>query len=327
VHEQHPVRGSFLDPRTSGYHYGVDISVRDDLPERGAPPRRTHRVYAIEGGRVWRVIKPRRPDGEGIVRIGHFGYGHVDPVVALGEFVRPGQMIGWTIEGEWHLHLSEWYLPGGDVSERIPVNPLCRNGKLAPYVDTADPVIEQIGFFSPATEAWRVVSSRAVLPPDGKRLDQNRLSGVVDVRARIEDQQSFVGWLAYYPELITNHHPERVELELRRRPDDRTVFTRTVFSSEVALDAHSPRAVDFSTHYAPGTGQNLRAQDCLAVSGRSCRGALWFRLFGDESTAYWDTSGTPDGRYVLTVRAWDIAGNTATRSVEISVVNTWRPAP
>ena len=41
-HQQHPVRGTFLDPRpdpTFGaiYHTGVDVAVRDDRPEQGAP--------------------------------------------------------------------------------------------------------------------------------------------------------------------------------------------------------------------------------------------------------------------------------------------------
>jgi hypothetical protein len=53
---QHPIRGSFLDPRPDRrrgaiYHEGVDVAVRDDRPEQGAPPGRTHRVYAVEGGR------------------------------------------------------------------------------------------------------------------------------------------------------------------------------------------------------------------------------------------------------------------------------------
>ena len=57
---QHPIRGSFLDPRPDPelgaiYHDGVDIAVRDDRPEAGHPPGRTHRVFAIEGGQV-RVV-------------------------------------------------------------------------------------------------------------------------------------------------------------------------------------------------------------------------------------------------------------------------------
>jgi hypothetical protein len=35
--------------------------VRDDRRERGAPPRRTHRVYAVEGGTVYNVVDGRSP--------------------------------------------------------------------------------------------------------------------------------------------------------------------------------------------------------------------------------------------------------------------------
>ena len=53
---QHPASGS-LDPRPRSRASGitpvrVDIAVRDDRPEPGAPAGRTHRVYAIEGGVV-----------------------------------------------------------------------------------------------------------------------------------------------------------------------------------------------------------------------------------------------------------------------------------
>ena len=62
-HQQHPVRGTFLDPRPDPklgaiYHTGVDVAVRDDRPEAGAPAGRTHRVFAIEGGVVDEATKP-----------------------------------------------------------------------------------------------------------------------------------------------------------------------------------------------------------------------------------------------------------------------------
>jgi hypothetical protein len=133
-HQQHPIRGSFLDPRPDPergavYHDGVDIAVRDDRPERGAPPGRTHRVYAVEGGPVF-VTTPRGV--RGFARIGHFGYGHIDSLVVTGETVTPGQHIGWTCEGDWHVHLSEFVFTadGG----RLAVNPLRPEGKLRPYV-------------------------------------------------------------------------------------------------------------------------------------------------------------------------------------------------
>ena len=122
--QQHPIRGSFLDPRPdlergAVYHDGVDIAVRDDRPERGAPSGRTHRVYAVEGGPVF-LATPRGV--RGFAHIGHFGYGHIDALVATGESVTPGQHIGWTFEGDWHVHLSEFVFASD--GSRLPVNPL-----------------------------------------------------------------------------------------------------------------------------------------------------------------------------------------------------------
>ena len=127
------------DPKRGAiYHDGVDIAVRDDQPERGAPRGRTHRVYAIEGGPVFLATPP---GVRGFVHVGHFGYGHVDALVQPGETVAPGQHIGWTCAGDWHVHLSEFLFAG---ETRFVVNPLRREGKLHPYVDRAPPSIREI---------------------------------------------------------------------------------------------------------------------------------------------------------------------------------------
>ena len=306
---QHPVRGSWLDPRRKElYHPGIDISVRDDRPERGAPPGRTHRVYALEGGPVWRIVKPRRPTEEGIVRIGHFTYGHVEPVVELGQEVQPGQLIAWTTKGEWHLHLSEWRFPGkknppprngGLDSRQIQVNPLDPEGKIAPYRDTAPPVIREFRFHqavdsaspSRAATVWRTRHGSAVFPPGGTRLDPSRLSGLVDARAWIEDLQSFRSWFRDVPLLETDHHPARVHLHVDRAADGKRVVDRDVFKSDVWPGPEAPLRdqIPISHHYAPGTRQNLRAHTAIRLD-RQGRGELWFRLFARRRTA---TTGTP----------------------------------
>ena len=163
------IRGSGL-----GYHHGIDISVRDDRPVAGAPPGRTHRVYALEGGPVRQALSGLGPWEEGIVRIGHFGYGHIEPIVQEGQVVAPGEMIGWTTRREWHLHLSEWHFPGGRWERRVPVNPLSRNGKLAPYADTKPPVIHDIRFMTPSDPGWRVGNGRAIYRLGGSPLDPER---------------------------------------------------------------------------------------------------------------------------------------------------------
>ena len=131
-HQQHPVRGTFLDPRPDPklgaiYHTGVDVAVRDDRPEAGAPAGRTHRVFAIEGGVVDEATKP---GVRGNVRIGHFGYGHVDARVKKGDRVKAGEFIGWTTKGSWHVHLTEFFFPGD--GRRLLLNPLRPAGSSSP---------------------------------------------------------------------------------------------------------------------------------------------------------------------------------------------------
>src|SRR5919109_5223437 len=312
---QHPIRGSFLDPRPDPelgaiYHDGVDIAVRDDRPDRGAPPGRTHRVYAIEGGPVF-LATPRGV--RGFARVGHFGYGHIDAYVAPGETVTPGQHIGWTCQGDWHVHLSEFVFTtdGG----RVVVNPLRRGGKLRPFVDRAPPEIREIRFFTPATPRWgrRPKTSVARLPPAGKRLSRNALRGLVDVRVRVSDPQTFIGWFEETPWLAAPHHPFRLAVTVVSVATGRAVRRREVFRAEQLLGLPAGR------HFAPGTEQNLPANGCMNVHRTvRCDGMYWFRLF---PLRYWDTTRLPDGRYRLRVRAWDIAGNSASAEVTVRIAN------
>lgn len=315
LHRQHPIRGSFLDPRPDPrrgaiYHDGVDIAVRDDIPGRGAPRGRTHRVHAIEGGRV-HAATPRGV--RGLVDAGHFRYEHVDAVVSAGQTVEPGQLIGWTTHGSWHVHLGEFvFLPDGG---RVVVNPLRRGGKLHPYVDREPPDIAEIRYYRPATPRWarRPGTTVALLPQAGARLDKRRLSGRVDVRVRVSDPQSFIGWFTDVPWLAAPHHPFRLAVTVVQVATGRVVLDRDVFRAERYLEQPAGR------HFAPGTQQNLPANQCVAQHRRMrCDGVYWFRLF---PAPYWDTPRLPNGRYRLRVRAWDTAGNVARAEPEVRIAN------
>ena len=323
VHRQHSIRGSFLDPRAgtlrrggeAAYHFGIDITVRDDRPEPGAPPGRTHRVYAVEGGIA---ILPRRgasgPCEDRKVSIGHFGYWHVDTsgVVANGEQIRPGQMIGWTCKGLWHVHLAEWMELYG---RRVYVNPVHQGMKLGPYVDRTPPRIRAIDFSRPAMPRW-TAGERVTFPQAGVPLPRTSLSGRVDVRAWIDDPSLRPGRLA------VPAPPERVALEVVRESDGRTVFARTVFRSDVFLGSSlGTQAVPIGYHYAPGTQETLPAARCLRTRRPGCGGTYWFRLFARPTAAYWDTRRVANGSYRLRVRAWDAAGNEAARTTRITIRN------
>ena len=313
-HDQpHPIRGSFLDPRPDPelgavYHDGVDVAVRDDRPEAGAPRGRTHRVYAIEGGRVLSAT----PRGvRGLVDVGHFRYEHVDALVTKGDLVQPGQPIGWTCFDTWHVHVGEFlFLPDG----RRIVNPLRPGGKIHPYVDRAPPLLDELRFYRPATPTWgRRTGNVARLPQAGVRLDKRRLSGAVDVRLRARDPQSFIGWFAELPWLAAPHHPFRLAVTVVQRATGRWVHNRDVFRSEQMLELPAGQ------HYAPGTEQNLPANACMRLHGTvRCDGIYWFRLF---PRPYWDTTRLPDGRYLLRIRARDAAGNPADAETEVTIAN------
>ena len=310
---QHPIRGSFLDPRPDPelgaiYHDGVDIAVRDDRPEAGHPPGRTHRVFAIEGGQV-RFATPR--GRRGFVHIGHFGYGHVDPVVGTGEIVAPGQHIAWTCKDDWHVHLTEFVLTAG---EPIRINPLRPDGKLRPFVDTAPPVIRELRFHALARPKWgrRPETTVARLPPAGRRVARDRLAGRVDLRVRASDPQSFSGWFADLPHLKAPHHPFRLAVSIFHEGSGRLVRRRESFRAEPVLD---PPA---DLHFAPGTEQNLPARGCMRRhADLRCDGIYWFRVFPQG----WDTRRHADGRYRVRVRVWDVAGNVAEANVVATIDN------
>jgi hypothetical protein len=137
---QHPIRGTFDDPRTrtgrvdldptnpQRFHDGVDIQVPDGTP-----------VYAIEAGQVFlvnrhavAVVSPVWSPTPPLV----FGYWHVDPAVASSQFVVRHQLLGYVRAGAGHVHLSERRL--GEW-----VNPL-RPGGLSPYVDRTTPTITKV---------------------------------------------------------------------------------------------------------------------------------------------------------------------------------------
>jgi hypothetical protein len=312
--QPHPIRASFLDPRPDPelgaiYHDGVDIAVRDDRPEAGAPAGRTHRIFAIEGGKVTAAT----PKGErGLVDVGHFRYEHVDARVKVGDSVDAGDPIGWSCFDSWHVHLGEFLFRPDDT--KLLVNPLRPGGKLHPYFDTAPPEIAEIRYYTPATPTWgRRPGNVAILPQAGTRLNKTSLSGTVDVRVRAYDPQSFIGWFADLPWLASPHRPFRLSVALVELATGRVVLNHDVFRSERMIDLLAGQ------HYAPGTEQNLPANACMQMHTTvRCDGIYWFRLFPKP---YWNTTSLANGKYRLRILAWDAAGNESEAETVVTIDN------
>jgi hypothetical protein len=245
--------------------------------------------------------------------VGHFEYWHVSPIVSEGQRVRAGQRIGWTCLGEWHVHLSEWASLGGT---RVWVNPLHRGGKIAPYTDTAPPIVSRLRFFSPPAESWQPQRSLSA-PDSARRLVPARLHGLVELRAEIGDRQSFWGFITHHPAWQTLHHPYRIAVVIQSRRTGTAVLRRVAFQSD-----QLPQT-PYLVHYAPGTVEDGSLHDCRR-SRRHCSGRYWFRPFSRFRQEFWDTTTVANGVYVVTVSAWDIEGNKGSSSVVVSVANTVR---
>jgi hypothetical protein len=315
---QHPVRGSFLDPRgqdengLAGYHFGIDVNVDDDHPEPGAGPGLSHRVYAVDGGRVVSLRGAPQTCPNRRVEVDHFSYWHVWPVVTLGARVKPGQLIGWTCAGQWHVHVSEWRRIG---SRRIWLNPLRPGGKIAPFVDREPPIVSAMRFFTPPTRPWQpnvnLKGGDTATP-----LTRTRLHGLVELRAEIEDGQSFWGFMTRHPDWETPHHPYRVGVEIRSRATGAVVLQRIAFQSD------EYPSTPYLVHYAPGTVQNGSMDECVHnPPAQPCSGIYWFRPFSRWKLEYWNTRSTHNGAYDVIVVAWDAKGNAGTRTVPIVVAN------
>ena len=319
THVQHPVRGAFLDPRgvddtgLSGYHFGIDVSIDDRHPEAGAPAGLSHRVYAVESGRV--SEPPRdgtRPCADRRLQVGHFAYWHVSPIVAARGYVKAGEQIGWSCLGVWHVHVSEWQRFRG---RQVWVNPLHRGGRIAPYVDTAAPLVNALVFVNPPAQPW--LPTKTLAQQDAAtRLPPGRLHGLVELRANIGDSQSFLGFLADNRAWPTVFTPYRVSVTIRARRSGKTVMRRTSFQAD-----QLPQT-PYIVHYAPGTIEDDNMQECVGPPQRTtCAGTYWYRPFSQFTHEYWDTRTMPNGLYDVTVRASDLAGNTTTRTVTVSVRN------
>jgi hypothetical protein len=318
LHAQHPIRGSFLDPRgidengLAGYHFGIDVNVDDRHPERGAGPGLSHRVYAVDGGTAHIVHGVRHVCPNRRLEVGHFSYWHVSPVVATGTRIKPGQLIGWTCLGQWHVHLSEWWQVG---NKRIWLNPLRAGGKIAPYVDTEPPIVSAMRFFTPPKRPWKpdinLKGGDTAAP-----LTPTRLYGRVELRAEVEDGQSFWGFMARHPAWETPHHPYRLAVEIRAHKTGTVVLQRITFQSD------EYPSTPYLVHYAPGTVQNGSMGECVHNPPRQiCSGTYWFRPFSRWRLEYWDTRKVHNGSYDVTVVAWDLKGHTGSLTVRVIVGN------
>ena len=288
--QQHPVRGSFGDPRTIfrapptldgaltgggdfSIHRGVDISAPN-----GAP------VFPVMSGVVDYVdhefVRVQSGGGQA------FEYWHIRARVSTGDQVEAyATVLGHIMRPSAHVHLTE-------LQNGRPVNPLAA-GHLAPYRDDTTPRVTSIGF--------RHNETRGNLLP-------NFVSGRVLLVAGAEDDPTIdapAAWrgLPNTPALLT--------WEIR------TLRGKFAVPRQVAADFRNriPSDNQFWRVYARGTYQNM------AVFGRHYsygqRGSYLFKL----APTPFNTRRLRNGPYDLVVTATDIRGNHSSAQQRFAVAN------
>jgi hypothetical protein len=274
-----------------GYHQAIDIPVND---KAGPQP-----VFAIEGGRVreakhaWQVTPLGKRVRCGVVGVGHFRYAHVVPGVEVGEVVEPGDELGHTCPGWWHIHLEELAWVRG---KKVMLNPLRPGGKLDPIADGAPPVIS----------AMRIYPKAAGDDPSPRTLPLNQVTGEVLPVALAMDAFPLKSW----PRApVATLHVYRARIELTR--GDEVILERRLFQ----LDrAPGPTWQHF---FRPLTRRSAPVAVCVERRPKDCAGRFWLRLWEQG----WDTREVPNGRYALTLTVEDAAGHRASRTLRFRVAN------
>ncbi len=288
---QHPVRGSFGDPRTVfrgtptlhglltskgafSYHQGIDICAPDGTA-----------VYAVRSG-VVRTVTPDwvEVDSENGVA---FQYWHITSNVHVGDRVEAQEdVLGHIMRASHHVHLTE--LRNGKA-----VNPLAP-GHIGPYSDTTVPHVNQVSFRSSDT---------------GPDLMPEYLHGRVEIVASAVDTHAVAVPDQWAGLPIT---PAKLTYRITHFPTGQTAIPET---TAIDVTVTLPATSNMWHTYARGTHMNM-----VQVGAHRywySPGSYLFKL----SPTLWDTHRVADGVYRLTVTAWDTAGNHSSTSQIFQVHN------
>jgi murein DD-endopeptidase MepM/ murein hydrolase activator NlpD len=292
---QHPVRGSFADPRSvfrgaptmhglmtsacaCSFHQGIDISVPDGTA-----------VYPVRSGTT-RLVTSHwvEIDSDGGSA---FQYWHITPLVRVGDRVTAQQTIlGRTMKGMQHVHLTQ-------LQDNRAVNPLAP-GNIGPYLDTTVPRVKRITFLPSDTEA-------ELLP--------EYLHGRIEIIADAFDTPAMPvpGIWANLP--VT---PARLTYRIETVATGRVVLPAT---TPIDVSRRLPETPDMWHSYARGTHMNMVKMGAHRYWYEP--GVYLFKL----TPSGFDTHRLKDGAYALIVTVSDAAGNRSSTRQIISIHNraTW----
>jgi murein DD-endopeptidase MepM/ murein hydrolase activator NlpD len=289
--QQHPVRGSFADPRSvfrgaptprglmhsqcaCSYHQGIDVAAPDGTA-----------VYAVRDGYVRTVtpdwVEVDSPGGSA------FQYWHIGAAVHVGDHVEAlRDVVGHILKGSKHVHLTE-------LRDGRPVNPLAP-GHIGPYEDTTIPTVDEIMFRSSDT---------------GPELLPEFVHGSVELVAAASDTPAIRVPGQWNGLPVT---PAKLTFRITTFPGGDVAVPET---TAMDVTRELPATSDMWHTYARGTHMNMVQMGVHRYWYNP--GVYLFKL----TPRLWNTRQLEDAVYRLTVTAWDTAGNHSSSSQIFQVHN------
>jgi murein DD-endopeptidase MepM/ murein hydrolase activator NlpD len=289
--QQHPVRGSFGDPRSvfrgnptprglmtsacaCSFHQGIDISAPDGTA-----------VFPVRSG-VVRIVTAEWihvDSGEGAA----FQYWHINPRVRVGDRVQAREtVLGHILRAAGHVHLTQ-------LRDGKAVNPLAP-GNIGPYADSTTPRVDAITFRSRDT---------------GPDLLPEYLHGWVEIVAAASDEHAIPVEGKWNGMPVT---PAKLTYRIETFPKRQLVIAET---SGMDVSRALPATGDMWHTYARGTHMNQVKMGFHRYWYQP--GVYLFKL----TPTMFDTRQLRDGVYRVTVTAWDTAANHSSTSQIINIHN------
>jgi hypothetical protein len=288
---QHPIRGSFGDPRTVfengvlaggfdgpgffSFHQGVDISAPNGTP-----------IYPVVSGIAHYLGAATLNVDSGMYQGNEriFQYFHIVPIVGEGQHVIAQQtVLGYVQSPYGHVHLTE-------INGSHAVNPL-QKGHLTPYADHTRPTIRDALFEN---------QTGLLQTPLG-------LCGRIEIAVNAFDTPPVAVPGAFHGLPVA---PALVRWSVTHLSGAPAVAMRTAADFRATL----PPNGQFYDIYAKGTYEN--APRFGTQQYRSMPGRYLFLLAGN-----FDTTSLPNGVYTLGIVAGDVRGNKTSFRERFSVLN------